>query len=80
MVYTTFLSRIASLRSFSLALLASTSLVRAFTSYANDFADPDYIVNGNFGKNTQAAQNTIINWAKDSAVGGPWSVFPNFRC
>jgi hypothetical protein len=80
MVHTTLVSRIASLRTLSLALLASTGLVRAITSYANDFPDPDYIVNGNFGKNTQAAQNTIVNWAKDSAVGGPWSAFTVIRC
>ncbi|XP_006455104.1 hypothetical protein AGABI2DRAFT_226405 [Agaricus bisporus var. bisporus H97] len=74
MASTTLLSRTVTLRSLALALLVSTGVVRAVTSYANDFADPDYIVSGNFGKNTQAAQNTIVEWAKDSAVGGPWSV------
>lgn len=43
-------------------------------SYANDFVDPDFIVKGNFGNNTLAAQNTIIEWAKETAAGGPWAV------
>lgn len=80
MASTTLLSRTVTLRSLALALLVSTGVVRAVTSYANDFADPDYIVSGNFGKNTQAAQNTIVEWAKDSAVGGPWCTSPKIYC
>lgn len=66
------LSKISSLYSISLILLVLTGSVRAFVSYANDFVDPDFIVSGNFGNNTLAARNTIIEWAKETAVGGPW--------
>ncbi|KAJ3574879.1 hypothetical protein NP233_g1459 [Leucocoprinus birnbaumii] len=65
--------------SLRLPFLASAALVltgvnAGYTSYANDFVDPDYIVAGNFSKNTLGAQQTIVNWAKQSAVGAPWSV------
>lgn len=61
--------RTSSLSFFALTLRgAHASLV----SYANDFVDPDYIVNGNFGKHTQGAQDTIVAWARQSTVGSPW--------
>lgn len=49
------------------------SVVRALTSYANDFVDPDFIAAGDFGNNTLAAQAVIVSWAKESASKGPWS-------
>ncbi|KAF9452091.1 chondroitin AC/alginate lyase [Macrolepiota fuliginosa MF-IS2] len=60
--------------SIPVVLLVSTGVTGVFVSYANDFVSPDYIVNGNLGRNTFAAQATIVQWAKESAVGGPWSV------
>ncbi|KAG6836432.1 hypothetical protein H0H93_008074 [Arthromyces matolae] len=44
----------------------------AYTSYANDWADPDYIVAGVFPRNTLAAQRSILRWAIYSARRGPW--------
>ncbi len=70
--------KIPYLYSFSLILLVLTGSVRAFVSYANDFVDPDFIVKGNFGENTRAAQNTIVEWAKESAAGGPWGMLRAF--
>ncbi|KXN81032.1 hypothetical protein AN958_06278 [Leucoagaricus sp. SymC.cos] len=59
----------------ALALLALAGVRAAPASYANDFVNPDYIVNlGNFGNQTLAAQATILDWARQSAVGSPWSV------
>ncbi|KAG6884546.1 hypothetical protein C0993_010215 [Termitomyces sp. T159_Od127] len=55
-----------------LKILDLTGSASAFTSYANDFVDPNYIVKGVFGNNTLASQQTILQWAKDSAIGGPW--------
>jgi hypothetical protein len=60
------------LSSLSLTLLASISVRAGLVSYANDFVDPDYIVKGNFGENTLAAQSTIVTWARQSSDGGPW--------
>lgn len=71
----TFFPKIMSLFSLSLVLLASTGAVRAVASYANDFVDPDLIVNGNFGKHTLAAQKAIIESARQSTSGGPWCMF-----
>ncbi|KAG6810901.1 hypothetical protein H0H92_009894 [Tricholoma furcatifolium] len=64
-----------SLFSSLLAFLAFVAGARAgYVSYANDFVNPDFIVAGVFGNNTIAAQSTILQWANESAVGGPWSV------
>jgi hypothetical protein len=52
----------------SLPLLASSQ-----TSYANEFVDPDWILAGHFPENTQAARDTIVNWATQLAHDGPWS-------
>ncbi|TFK28305.1 hypothetical protein FA15DRAFT_678507 [Coprinopsis marcescibilis] len=62
---------------FLLILLLSLSLLcvsEAQTSYANEFVDPDYILNGNFPGNTASAQKTIGDWATKLAADGPWSV------
>ncbi|KAF9531114.1 chondroitin AC/alginate lyase [Crepidotus variabilis] len=45
-----------------------------FTAYTNDFIDPDYILVGNFGDQTQAAQASIMAWANELSLTGPWSV------
>ncbi|KAG6840396.1 hypothetical protein C0991_006991 [Blastosporella zonata] len=60
--------------SILLPLLIVGDLVQAYSSYANDFVDPNFVVAGKFGNNTLAAQATILQWAEDSATGGPWSV------
>lgn len=49
--------------------------VQGLTSYANDFVDPDFIVLGDFGKNTLASQQTVKAWARQSASDGPWSKY-----
>ncbi|RDB17371.1 hypothetical protein Hypma_001833 [Hypsizygus marmoreus] len=59
---------------FISCILIGGNGVLAYTSYANDFVDPNFIVAGEFGNNTLAAQATILAWAKDSASGGPWTV------
>ena len=43
--------------------------------YANDFVDPNVILNTpfTFGDNTYRAQETIVEWANSLAAGGPWS-------
>ncbi|KAK0205589.1 chondroitin AC/alginate lyase [Desarmillaria ectypa] len=56
------------------AFLPPNLLVEAFTSYPNDFVDPDYILSGNFPPNTGDAQKMITQWALELASKGPWSV------
>ncbi|KAJ7241668.1 chondroitin AC/alginate lyase [Mycena haematopus] len=48
--------------------------VQPFTSYANDFVDPAYIVAGKFPNATNGAQESIISWAEYISASGPWSV------
>ncbi|KAF9045369.1 chondroitin AC/alginate lyase [Panaeolus papilionaceus] len=54
--------------------LALASRVVAQTAYANDFVDPDFILEKKYGPNTAQAQNTIISWANSLASNGPWTV------
>lgn len=56
-------------------VIASSTHTYAYVNYANDFVDPDYILAGNFSETTLPAQNTIRQWAEDSAAGGPWSAY-----
>lgn len=72
------LPKIPYLYSLSLILLVLAGSVQAYVSYANDFVDPDFIIGGNFANNTRAAQNTIIEWAKETAAGGPWGMLRGF--
>ncbi|PPQ65138.1 hypothetical protein CVT24_003228 [Panaeolus cyanescens] len=65
-MHTTFL-RLATF--FTLALR-----VTAQTAYANDFVDPDFILQKKYGPNTAQAQNTVIAWANSLARDGPWTV------
>lgn len=58
--------------------LALASRVVAQTAYANDFVDPDFILEKKYGPNTAQAQNTIISWANSLASNGPWSMFCRF--
>ncbi|KAI0074707.1 chondroitin AC/alginate lyase [Panus rudis PR-1116 ss-1] len=48
--------------------------VLSFTSYANDFADPKYILSKNFPPTTVEAQRTILQWADEFKSLGPWTV------
>ncbi|KAH9903346.1 chondroitin AC/alginate lyase [Cubamyces lactineus] len=59
----------------SLGVLFTQPLpAHSFTSYANDFVDPTYILGKKFGNTTTEAQATIVQWAQDLAAQGPWSV------
>ncbi|OCH88737.1 chondroitin AC/alginate lyase [Obba rivulosa] len=57
------------------ALCAAAVLpVHSFTSYANDFVNPHYMLAGNFSQSTTRAQQSIISAAEQLAAKGPWSV------
>lgn len=58
---------------FLCVILSGISIAHALTSYANDFVDPDLILNGNFGPTTMGAQRTIVQWAQELDAKGPWS-------
>ncbi|KAJ7151336.1 chondroitin AC/alginate lyase [Mycena crocata] len=45
-----------------------------FTSYAQEFVDPDYIAAGKFANTTGAAQESILAWAEHVSSSGPWRV------
>jgi len=45
--------------------------VQPFTSYPNDFVDPDYISAGKFANTTGEAKESIISWAKFLSASGP---------
>lgn len=47
--------------------------VRAFTSYPNDFVDPNYMLSRGYPGNTGGAQFSILKWADFLAAQGPWS-------
>ncbi|KAF7324946.1 Chondroitin AC/alginate lyase [Mycena kentingensis (nom. inval.)] len=44
-----------------------------FTSYANDFIDPN-LLPSQYGSNMKGAQDTVIAWAEEMSSHGPWSV------
>lgn len=56
-----------------LSVLAITPSALCYTAYANDFVDPKYILSKSFNTSTAAAQQTIVQWADQLAVQGPWS-------
>ncbi|KAG6336648.1 hypothetical protein ID866_2429 [Astraeus odoratus] len=60
------------------AFLACTtffsSLAQAFTSYPNDFVDPNYMLSKKYPANTGGAQFAILKWADFLAAQGPWTV------
>lgn len=64
------------LPTFFCAIILGTTKVSGSTSYANDFVDPDYILAGGFGENTEGARETIAQWANELAAYGPWSACP----
>lgn len=55
------------------ATLSVVPAVHSLTDYANDFLSPTDILNNNYN-NTHLAQQTILQWASDSAAGAPWTV------
>jgi len=61
----------------SLTFIALFLIGGAFgqTAYANDFVDPDYIVEGRYPANTGSSQVTIRGWATTWARRGPWSAY-----
>ncbi|KIK96751.1 hypothetical protein PAXRUDRAFT_825612 [Paxillus rubicundulus Ve08.2h10] len=56
----------------SLTILARP--VQAFSSYANDFVNPNYLLARNYPDNTGGAQFSILKWADLLASEGPWTV------
>ncbi|KAH8978621.1 chondroitin AC/alginate lyase [Lactarius akahatsu] len=67
----------ALLRAVVLSLFAVHSLADlniGFSSYANDFIEPSYILGKNWNATTAVAQESIIQWADSLAAQGPWSV------
>ncbi|KAH7915931.1 chondroitin AC/alginate lyase [Hygrophoropsis aurantiaca] len=62
--------------SIFVALWAISSILtcRAFTSYANEFVNPNYMLARKYPGNTGGAQFSILKWADQLAVQGPWTV------
>lgn len=52
---------------------ALVPIVHSYTSYANDFVDPNLILSKSFSPITIDAQKTIISWADELSTQGPWS-------
>ncbi|KAI1792432.1 chondroitin AC/alginate lyase [Ganoderma leucocontextum] len=57
-----------------MSLLVLSTPVLSFTSYANEFVDPNLILAKKFPNITIEAQETIFEWAEELAATGPWSV------
>ena len=57
----------------AVTVLNTVPVVRSLTDYANDFLNPTDILTKNY-THTHLAQQTILQWASDSAAGGPWSM------
>ena len=67
---------------FISALLAAAVLpaaVHAFSSYDNEFVDPNYIISKNFANTTVIAQEEIVLWADYLMAQGPWSESPLYH-
>ncbi len=65
----------ALLRAIVLSFLAVHSLADlnvGFSSYANDFIEPSYILGKNWSATTVVAQESIVQWADLLAAQGPW--------
>ena len=64
--------------SIILSLIAVPSLADlnvGFSSYANDFVEPSYVLGKNWNNTTIVAQESIIQWADWLAAQGPWCTF-----
>jgi hypothetical protein len=66
----------ALLRAIVLSLFAAHSLADelniGFTSYDNDFIEPNYILEKNWNATTVVAQESIVQWADWLAAQSPW--------
>lgn len=66
------------------SLLALSSffphLALAFTSYPDDFVNPNYVLARRYPGNTGGAQFSILKWADFLAPQGPWSEFQFASC
>ncbi len=62
----------------AMSLLALSAPVLSFTSYANEFVDPDLILAKAFPNTTVEAQKTILEWAEELAAEGPWCTSHDF--
>ena len=62
----------------ALSVLVLSTPVLSFTSYANDFIDPNTILSKDFSNVTAEAQETIMLWADQLAAKGPWCESPCF--
>ncbi|KAF9233040.1 chondroitin AC/alginate lyase [Melanogaster broomeanus] len=61
----------ASVRTLS---LTESGPAQAFTSYPNEFVNPNYMLARNYPGNTGGAQFSILKWADLLAGQGPWTV------
>ncbi|ESK91715.1 alginate lyase domain-containing protein [Moniliophthora roreri MCA 2997] len=62
---------------FHLFLLVFTTLFQhanAAASYISDFVDPDFILSREFAIHTYPAEVSIVKWARQFSLKGPWSV------
>ncbi|KAF9224978.1 chondroitin AC/alginate lyase [Gyrodon lividus] len=68
-------SSILSLPSLLCAVLTlSARPAQAFTSYPNDFVNPNYALARDYPDNTGGAQFAVLKWADLLAAQGPWTV------
>lgn len=56
-----------------LSALAVAPVALCYTSYANDFVNPNYVLAKSFNTSTAAAQQSVVEWADFLASQGPWS-------
>lgn len=59
-----------------LIIALCVSLVESASSYLSEFVNPDYIAARQFDIRTRDAGASIIRWANEFAMQGPWSMFP----
>ncbi|KAJ7290691.1 chondroitin AC/alginate lyase [Mycena rebaudengoi] len=64
----------ASVSLYLLLSIVPALATNPFTQYAVEFPDPSYVARADFPKNVGGAQDTIVQWAKEMASYGPWSV------
>ena len=62
----------STLSATALSVFILSTPVLSFTSYANDFIDPNIILSRDFSNVTAEAQETIMLWADQLAAKGPW--------
>lgn len=60
--------------SFLVVSTFAPRLAQAFTSYPNDFVNPDYMLSRHYPGNTGGAQFSVLKWADYLAAQGPWTV------